>query len=105
MLWLVWGAALIPLVLVLDIVMSTWFGGGGIVTFWLLLVAQCALVGAIGIAVVRYRLYAIERLVNRTLVYVSLTLLLAAVYAVITIAWVSWWGAAPRGSSPSRRSS
>ena len=86
MLWLVWGAALIPLVLVLDIVMSTWFGGGGIVTFSLLLVAQCALVAAIGIAVVRYRLYAIERLVNRTLVYVSLTLLLAAVYAVITIA-------------------
>jgi len=87
MLWLVWGAALIPFVLVLDIVMSTWFGGGGIVTFSLLLVAQCTLVAAIGIAVVRYRLYAIERLVNRTLVYMSLTLLLAAVYAGITIAF------------------
>ena len=49
MLWLVWGAALIPFVLVLDIVLSTWFGGGGIVTFSLLLVAQCALVAAIGI--------------------------------------------------------
>jgi len=83
--WLVWGAALIPLVLVLDIVMSTWFGGGGFVTFGLLLVAQCSLVAAIGIAVVRYRLYAIERLVNRTLVYVLLTLLLVAVYAGITI--------------------
>ena len=33
----------------------------------------------------RYRLYAIERLVNRTLVYVTLTLLLLAVYAAITI--------------------
>ena len=32
-----------------------------------------------------YRLYAIERLVNRTLVYVTLTLLLLAVYAAITI--------------------
>ncbi len=85
MLWLIWGAALIPLVLGLDIVMSTWFGGGGATTFGLLLLAQLALVAAIGIAVVRYRLYAIERLVNRTLVYVTLTLLLLAVYAAITI--------------------
>jgi signal transduction histidine kinase len=83
--WLVWGAALIPLVLVLDVVMSAWFGGGGVVTFGLLLVAQCALVAAIGIAVVRYRLYAIERLVDRTLVYVSLTALLLALYAAVTI--------------------
>jgi signal transduction histidine kinase len=85
MLWLVWGASLIPLVLVIDVVMSTWLGGGGVVTFSLLLVAQCALVAAIGIAIVRYHLYAIERLVNRTVVYVSLTLLLLAVYAVITV--------------------
>jgi signal transduction histidine kinase len=83
--WLVWGASLIPLVLPLDIVMSSWFGGGGAKTFALLLVAQFAFVAAIGIAVVRYRLYAIERLVNRTLVYVTLTLLLLAVYAAITI--------------------
>ena len=76
--WLVWGASLTPLVLVLEIVMSSWFGGGGATTFVLLLVAQFAFVAAIGIAVVRYRLYAIERLVNRTLVYVTLTLLLLA---------------------------
>ena len=31
--WLVWGASLIPLVLPLDIVLSTWFGGGGAKTF------------------------------------------------------------------------
>ena len=83
--WLVWGASLIPLVLPIDIVMSSWFGGGGAKTFALLLVAQFAFVAAIGIAVVRYRLYAIERLVNRTLVYVTLTLVLLAVYAAITI--------------------
>ena len=83
--WLVWGASLIALVLPIDIVMSTWFGGGGAKTFALLLVAQFALVAAIGIAVVRYRLYAIDTLVNRTLVYVTLTLLLLAVYATITV--------------------
>jgi signal transduction histidine kinase len=83
--WLVWGASLIPLVLPLDIMLSTWFGGGGAKTFALLLVAQFAFVAAIGIAVVRYRLYAIERLVSRTLVYVSVTLLLVAVYAAVTV--------------------
>lgn len=83
--WLVWGASFTPLVLVYEIVLSSWFGGGGAVTFILLLAAQFAFVAAIGIAVVRYRLYAIERLVNRTLVYMTLTLLLLSAYAAITI--------------------
>jgi signal transduction histidine kinase len=44
-----------------------------------------AVVAAIGIAVVRYRLYAIERLINRTLVYASLTFLLLGTYALVTV--------------------
>jgi hypothetical protein len=35
---------------------------------------------SIGIAIVRYRLYEIDTLINRTLVYTSLTAILAAVY-------------------------
>jgi hypothetical protein len=45
-----------------------------IVTVWLVPVA-------IGIAILRYRLYDIDRLINRTLVYVALNFLLGAIYA------------------------
>ena len=104
--WLVWGASLIALVLPLDIVMSTWFGGGGAKTFALLLVAQFALVAAIGIAVVRYRLYAIERARQS---HARLRDADAAAPRGLRgdhrSGWASSSAATPRGSSRWRRSS
>ena len=85
-LWLAWAATLIPLGLLLCA--SSWLviGSGLIesVVFPFLLVMQAAVAGAVGIAVARYRLYAIERLINRTLVYTILTVLLAGAYAGVT---------------------
>jgi hypothetical protein len=44
-----------------------------------------ALAAAIGIAIFRYRLYDIDRLINRTLVYGLLTALLGGVYAIVVL--------------------
>jgi ribosomal protein S13 len=40
---------------------------------------------AVGVAVMRYRLYEIDRIVNRTLVYATLSVLLAATYGLVSI--------------------
>ena len=84
--WLAYAAALIPLALVAGFVVS--------------LVAEtddeslsalaAALPGvgipaAIAVAVSRYRLYDIDRLVNRTLVYATLTALLAIAFGLVSV--------------------
>jgi uncharacterized protein YdhG (YjbR/CyaY superfamily) len=51
------------------------------VTMILPVVAVWGIAAAIGIAILRHRLYAIDRIINRTLVYGLLTALLAGVYA------------------------
>jgi signal transduction histidine kinase len=92
-LWLAWSAALIPLGLVycgLLGVLGWWLDIGvprvvGIALFPFLLVMEAAVAASIGIAVVRHRLYAIEVLVNRTLVYATLTLALVATYAAVVL--------------------
>jgi hypothetical protein len=63
-------------------------------------VATLLFPAATGIAVVRYRLYEIDRLINRTLVYGLLSALLAGVYAgvVLILGWLfGGLGAEPPG--------
>jgi signal transduction histidine kinase len=86
-LWLAWAAALIPLGLLICGA-SSWALGDRVLDYLLLpflILMQVAIAASIGIAVARYRLYAIERLVNRTAVYATLTLLLAGVYATVSL--------------------
>ena len=67
----------------LPLMLSFLPGFGGPVT---LLVASFGLLLvpiAVGIAVTRYRLYEIDRLINRTLVYVPLTAIVAGLYAAV----------------------
>lgn len=56
------------------------FGPISEAAFGLGLVGLCGMPIAIGIAITRYRLYEIDRLINRTLVYSALTAILAGVF-------------------------
>jgi hypothetical protein len=54
-------------------------------TFLLMMVALLAIPATMGVAILRYRLYDIDRLINRTLVYVTLSALLAGAYLLAVL--------------------
>ena len=81
-------AAGIFLALALSPAAFWWFGGrtaGETAVGLLFVFALATIPGAVGIAILRYRLYDIDRIINRTLVYAALTALLAAVYAGVAV--------------------
>ena len=87
--WIAFAASVVVIVYLIAMVGSLFFplGWGAAGTpLWLGLLQQAALVSftalpiAVGFAVLRYRLYDIDLIINRTLVYGSLTVTLVALY-------------------------
>ena len=75
--WVVYAASMTAAAFALN------FTGGGLrseIAFWVGLASLAGIPAAAGLAIMRYRLYEIDRLINRTLVYVVLTATLAGAY-------------------------
>lgn len=79
--WLAYASALLVPGVVIAIALPTWWSP------ILLIVATNALAASVGVAIARYRLYDIDRLISRTLAYATVTGLLIGVYvAFVTLA-------------------
>ncbi len=63
---------------------------------WLAFIATIP--ASVGVAILRYRLYEIDRIVNRTVVYLAVTALLAGLYFGIVIALQEVFGGLTRGN-------
>jgi hypothetical protein len=82
--WFTYAAAVAASGAILKFIISdpldlVWIGGVG---YALVLIGLAGMPIAMGIAITRYRLYEIDLLINRTLVYGSLTAVLVALYFV-----------------------
>jgi signal transduction histidine kinase len=85
MLWLAYAAVLIPLGIVFFLAWGLLFGEGGDAAVGFLLTMEAVVALAVGVAVTRYRLYEIDRLINRTLVYTLVTATLGLLYTVVAL--------------------
>jgi len=84
--WLMWSAAPLPLYLAGGL--ARWVfddSSGGWVAEVVLVLCLVVVPLAVGAAILRYRLYDIDLVINRTLVYVSLTATLAAAYLSLVL--------------------
>jgi hypothetical protein len=84
--WLLAAISFVLVAVSAGLVLSTLFGnqlGGSI---WIpAIIAYPTVPIAIGVAILRYRLYEIDRIVNRALVYGVVTAILAGIFAAVTV--------------------
>ncbi len=74
--------------------------GGAIVAVALLVLIALGIPAAIGIAVLKYRLYDLDVVVNKTLVYGGLALFITAVYVLIVVGIGSLFGSGDQANVP-----
>jgi hypothetical protein len=105
--WFASGAAFVAMVFALQIILS--IATGAIEDFRntpfelrllqdVVTASFAAIPIASGIAILRYRLYDIDRIINRTLVYATLTAVLGTIYVVCVVVLPSLVGGAQRES-------
>src|SRR5205823_2501874 len=82
-LWFAYAALLIPLALLVCIFDGVVLGGPGTPTGIAVLIMMIAVPLAVAVAILRYQLFDIELVINRTLVYGTLTVCIIAAYVAI----------------------
>jgi hypothetical protein len=97
--WFAFAAGLLPLVVVITQGLYAIDFAAGEAASWLTAGVAAVLPIATAIAVTRYRLYEIDRIISRTLVYGVLSVVLAATYAGLVLASQSLFSSFAGGSN------